>query len=349
MTAFKNLLKDKIEPLNYQRPQPTVALNEYIVDEKAKDAINDAVDLFQEQTRQSMKESLSRIFAPRTEITHVRENITIWGKKDNVAFSKNTLAQILSSFSEICPDHTYEASLERAGRISAYSFFYDFQSVLNLNGQIFIPKNIIEYMNLLLRFDARSGWWQDRATIIDEDKFYSLKLDNPFTMYPWTVTGAARNNAFLVGYFKMLTNCCLDHIRLISMSKDWTFQDWHCSDVKLVEDGQPNFAQFRLFISKMYIDELIEFDAAFYFISTALKESNTKAECVHLAEYIKELIIGIAAEVNTKLKDLEGGTNDIINNITQSDIGYAKACLSKNLLALKLIYDDYRSRTIPPK
>jgi len=172
----------------------------------------------------ALKNELIRTLKPHLEFKfeHVREgDFRIWGRKDNIALSKRTICEIFSAIrtseNEIleCPFSKYnnsceEKSLFRAGYKSARLFIDDLCDLLIEGDTLDVPGTIECLFLLALSFDEKSAWWESPFAFYNENDWYSLELNKPFTKFPFVSDGNSSERTtqspFLEGYFLGIFN-----------------------------------------------------------------------------------------------------------------------------------------------
>ncbi len=235
---------------------------EYIVKEAADTQIRQFSQDLQEQLQKAIVPILQKILGPQLEVRHVREEgLRIWGKSDNVAFSKSTIVGLLEMLLAPKSDQ-FEATLFLAGRQAALGFFDQFRRILRVGDETRLPNGVIPFLQALGEFDERSGWW----TGIDYDdsvpETVSVTVSKPFWRFPYTdTTNNHYFSDFAAGYILSLHNACYDYLSIISQVAGWKFDDLFAVEAKVFKDPDPDKCHLQLRRTKKSVAEFENINA----------------------------------------------------------------------------------------
>jgi hypothetical protein len=235
---------------------------EYIIHEAAENQVQKFSNAIQEQLQQAITPMLQEVLAPQLEVRHVREEgLRIWGKADNVAFSKSTIVGLLEMLQISNSSKKYETVLFSAGRQAALGFFDQFRRILRVGSETHIPKGVITFLEELGEFDERSGWW----TEIDYDEsipeLVPVTVLRPFWRFPYTQTDNHHFSSFAAGYILSLHNSCYDYLSIISQVTDRRFDDLFAIEAKVFKDPDLEKCHMQLRRTKKKIAEFDNINA----------------------------------------------------------------------------------------
>jgi hypothetical protein len=199
---------------------------------------------------------LQEVLAPQLEVRHVREEgLRIWGKADNVAFSKSTIVGLVDMLRIPSNSAEFASTLSLAGRQAALAFFDQFRRVLRVGNETRLPYGVVPFLQALGEYDERCGWW----TQIDYDdslpEFVSVTISKPFWRFPYTQKDNHHFSDFAAGYILSLHNACYDYLSIISQIAGWKFDDWYTVEAKLFRDPDLDKCHLQLHRTRKAVAE----------------------------------------------------------------------------------------------
>ena len=286
--SIKQILGKEFTAKNYRRMGEEEDVYEYIVHEAAESQLSRFSKDLQEKLQQSITPMLQEVLAPQLEVRHVREEgLRIWGKVDNVAFSKSTIIGLLEMLlAPNRPEH-FETALFLAGRQAALGFFDQFRRVLRVGNETRLPSDVISFLQALGEFDERCGWW----TQIDYDaslpETVSVTISCPFWRFPYTQKDNHHFSDFAAGYILSLHNTCYDYLSTISQVTEWKFDDWFAVEARVFKDPDLDKCHLQLRRTRRTITAFENINALIFILVEWLLDDNTTD--LHREEIVQKL------------------------------------------------------------
>jgi hypothetical protein len=258
----KKILDKEFNARNFRHAEDQEDIYEYIVHEAAESQISDFSNELQKELKQTILPFIQKIMAPQLEVRHVREEgLRIWGKADNVAFSKSTIISLLEMLRISNSSSQLETILFPAGRQASLGFFDQFRRILRVGNETRLPKSVISFLDILGEFDKRSGWWTQISYDDSIPETIDITILKPFWRFPYTQNDNHYFSDFAAGYILSLHNACYDYLSTISQVTDWKFFDWFAVEAKVFKDPDPDKCYLQLRRTKIAIEEFEDINA----------------------------------------------------------------------------------------
>lgn len=281
----------------------------FIVAETADREIRKIADQIQDDLGKGLTGLLRGALQERVEVGHIREEgLRIWGKADNVAFSKDTAIHLLSVFKSAMPSDAFSDALADAGERAALHFFDHFRTILTIDQNDYVPRSIVDFLSALGQFDRRSGWWDNIEFDDSTPGVLDIAITKPFWRFPFDDKLNHENTAFAAAYIYTLHNCCYDYMRSIYLMQGFAFESPIALSVTVFKD--PDFEKSHLQLKRT--DEVItEFDpitARFWVLAEWLLTDDSakhhRAQIYEVLEELQALLGGLGVETNINAEQL---------------------------------------------
>jgi len=285
---IKQLLNKELSFKDYRYLAEEEDVYECIVQEAAQSQIRKLSQALEKKFQQAITPLLKEALAPQLEVRHVREEgLRIWGKADNVAFSKSTIVGLLEMLRVASSSDQFNTALLLAGRQAALGFFDQFRRILRVGGQTRLPKNVLPFLIVLGEFDERSGWWEGIEYDDSAADRISVTVSRPFWRFPFTDKGNHHFSDFAAGYILSLHNCCYDYLSTVSQVTDSKFDDWFALEARVFRDPDLDKCHLMLHRTRKTIAEFESINALIFILVEWLLDDITTDK--HRDEIVSKL------------------------------------------------------------
>jgi hypothetical protein len=344
----RDYLKDVISREKIQIYDDEQKLDQFIIKESAKHEIADLVNRLSKSLEDKLKSELSKSLPPNFEMVHVREQgLRIWGKEDNVALAKSTVAEIFENFKNVLEPTEFEGILFNTGRRAALSFFDQFREILKIDSVLYITSSIEVFLNLLATFDQRSAWWEELKYDEADINTLSITIKKPFWRYPWFEDDNHYYDQFAAGYLLSLHNSCFDYLHVLSIIKERTFKESFAIEIVPYKERDPLKTYFGLKKSDMKIDLFEDINIAIYLLVEWILFYNfVEDEKDQIFDTIDSLINQIEKIFKVNLEINRNIYQDLKANHSRHHPKLVRSTLYKFLNVIRIQYDDLRRKSL---
>ena len=338
------MLNKEFATRNFRHVEEDEGLYEYIVHEAADSQFRKFSEELQGKLQQVITPMLQDVLGPQLEIRHVREEgLRIWGKADNVAFSKSTIVGLLEMLRIPESEKEYSNALYSAGRQAAIGFFDQFRRILRVGNETRIPNGIIPFLEVLGEFDERCGYW----TKIDYDdsspEAVSVTVSRPFWRFPYTQRDNHYFSDFAAGYILSLHNACYDYLSTISRFVDWKFDEFFAIESKVFKDPDLDKCHMQLRRTRKKTAEFEKInDMIFILVEWLLEDKSTDEHRGEISSNLHEVdeeiqrVFGKDSQLDkTELKEFEVNHNQFRPEFVRNEYTHI-------LQRVRVRYEDLR-------